>query len=61
MVYAIIHRVSGFVLDKYEDESDKDCLEQYIANHPDLNVDTLNELYMNYPMLLSNLEIGVLH
>ena len=55
MVYAIIHRASQMVLEKHEASSADECREKYLQAHPELEVDTVNELMTNYPMLMMNL------
>ncbi len=55
MVYAIIHRVSQQVIEKHEANSDDECRSKYLANHPELECDTVNEMMDRYPVLMQNL------
>lgn len=55
MIYAIIHRVSQQILEKYEATSADEVREKYLANHPELECDTVNEMVNNYPELMMNL------
>jgi len=55
MIYAIIHRISQQVMEKYEATSADDCREKYLAAHPELECDTVNEMMQNYPSLMQNL------
>lgn len=57
MIYAIIHRISEQVLDKYDAVSVQNCLEQYVQHHPELEVDTAAEFAQFYPALSHNLYI----
>lgn len=61
MIYAIIHRMSGNILEKHEASSDKECTEQYLKCHPELECDTVSELMTNYPTLVMNLVMVRLH
>lgn len=55
MVYAIIHRISGNVLEKHEASNADECREQYLKYHPELECETVQELNTNYPILMMNL------
>jgi hypothetical protein len=55
MQYAIVHIMSGFVLEKHEASNNTECIEQFLKYHEELGCDTVAELFANYPVYMANL------
>lgn len=53
--YAIVHRESLEVLERYPASSADDCRNKLVERHPEFECDSFDELQSNYPVFIAGL------